>query len=116
MKIWISKGSEVPVREQLTTQIMLAVASGELKPGQRLPSIRELARRFEIHSNTANAAYRDLASQGWLEFRKGSGVYVRVLDQEVPLDARLEFHLVAQTSLEELRSYVRGFLSERDSG
>jgi hypothetical protein len=50
MKIWISKGSEVPVQERLTAQIMLAVASGGLRPGQRLPSTRELARRFDIHS------------------------------------------------------------------
>jgi GntR family transcriptional regulator len=61
MKLWISKNSEVPVAEQLTTQIMLAIHSGELKPNQKLPSTRELARRFALHSNTVNAAYRDLA-------------------------------------------------------
>jgi GntR family transcriptional regulator len=48
-----------------------------LKPGQKLPSTRELARRFKIHSNTVSAAYRDLAERGWVELRKGSGIYVR---------------------------------------
>ena len=58
---------------------MLAINSGELKANQKLPSTRELARRFALHSNTVNAAYRDLARRGWLYFRKGSGVYVRSL-------------------------------------
>ena len=77
MRIWLSKNSEVPLREQLATQIMLGIVSEDLKPGQKLPSTRELAHRFRIHSNTVSAAYRDLAERGWVEFRKGSGIYVR---------------------------------------
>src|SRR2546423_9575062 len=79
MRLWLSKNSDVPLREQLVRQIMLGVVSDDLKPGQRLPSTRELARRFRIHSNTVSAAYRDLERAGWLEVRKGSGVYVRQL-------------------------------------
>jgi GntR family transcriptional regulator len=91
MRLWLSKNSEVPLREQLTTQIMLGVVSDDLKPGQRLPSTRELARRYHIHSNTVSAAYRELSRRGWLEFRKGSGVYVRALTDDAPaLDAHLE--------------------------
>ncbi len=76
MRLWLSKSSDVPLREQLTTQIMLGIVSDDLRAGQRLPSTRELARRFRIHANTVSAAYRELAKQGWLEFRRGSGVYV----------------------------------------
>lgn len=76
MKIWLSKNSEVPVREQLTTQIILGVASGDLPVGARLPSTREIALRFSVHPNTVSNAYRQLAAQGWLEFRQGSGFYV----------------------------------------
>src|SRR5436305_5076379 len=95
MRLWLSKNSDVPLREQLVRQVMLGVVSDDLKPGQRLPSTRELARRFRIHSNTVSAAYRDLERAGWLELRKGSGVYVRRLGGDVshgdaPLDARLE--------------------------
>ena len=82
MRLWLSKNSEVPLREQLVRQIMLGVVSDDLKPGQRLPSTRELARRFRIHSNTVSAAYRELERRGWLEFRKGSGVYVRPLGED----------------------------------
>ncbi|MEO6393118.1 MAG: GntR family transcriptional regulator, partial [Pyrinomonadaceae bacterium] len=61
MKIWLSKSGEVSLREQLAAQIILGVVSGDLAPGQRLPSTRELARRYEIHANTVSAAYRNLA-------------------------------------------------------
>ena len=78
MRLWLSKNSEVPIREQLITQITLGIVSNDLKPSERLPSTRDLARRYSIHANTVSAAYRELARRGWVEFRKGSGVYVRV--------------------------------------
>jgi len=107
MKIWISKHSDVPVHEQLTTQIILAITSGELKPNQRLPSTRALARRFELHSNTVNSAYRDLAGKGWVNIRKGSGVYVRTLDQRAHPDAGLELDQLISTFLSTARK--RGY-------
>ncbi len=82
MRIWISKNSEVPIREQLVTQIVLGIVSNDLKVAERLPSTRELARRYDIHANTVSAAYRELAKRGWVEFRKGSGVYVRARNDE----------------------------------
>lgn len=77
MRLWFSPASEVPIYRQLVTQVVLAVLSGDLKPGDRLPSTRELARRFSIHPNTISAGYRQLAREGWTEFRHGSGVYVK---------------------------------------
>jgi len=77
MRLWLSRSSEVPLREQLVTQIRLGILSGDLKARQKLPSTRELARRFRIHSNTVSAAYRELHRAGLVEVRKGSGVYVR---------------------------------------
>jgi GntR family transcriptional regulator len=103
MRLWLSKNSEVPIREQLTTQIMLGVVSGDLKPGQRLPSTRELARRFRIHANTASAAYGELERRGWLESRKGSGVYVREFSRERELDAGLELDQLISAFLQRAR-------------
>ena len=76
MKIWVSKNSEVPVRDQLIAQITLGIASGDLRVGEKLPSTREIARRCEIHSNTVSSAYQKLVEQKLLEFRHGSGFYV----------------------------------------
>jgi DNA-binding transcriptional regulator YhcF (GntR family) len=77
VRLWFSSASEVPIYRQLVTQVVLAILSGDLNPGDRLPSTRELARRFSIHPNTISAGYRELAREGWTEFRHGSGVYVK---------------------------------------
>jgi GntR family transcriptional regulator len=107
MRLWLAKNSGVPLREQLATQIMLGITSGDLASGERLPSTRELARRFSIHSNTVSAAYRELARRGWVEFRKGSGVYVRLRAPDNPLEADLELDQLIQMFLQLARD--RGF-------
>ena len=89
MRLWLSRSSEVPLREQLQAQIILGIASKDLKAGQKLPSTRELALRYKIHANTVSAAYRELGKRGWVDFRKGSGVYVRQF-QSGPLDDKTE--------------------------
>jgi GntR family transcriptional regulator len=76
MQLWFSRTSEISIREQLATQVLLGIVSGELAPGQRLPSTRELARRFHLHPNTISAGYRQLERGNWVELRKGSGIYV----------------------------------------
>src|SRR3954464_9291333 len=76
MRFWLARNSEVPIREQLVTQVTLGILSGDLEPGRRLPSTRELARRFRVHANTVSAAYKQLEDEGLLESRHGSGVYV----------------------------------------
>jgi GntR family transcriptional regulator len=89
MRLWLNRTGEVSLREQLTTQVRLGILSRELRPGERLPSTRELARRFGIHANTASAAYRELEQDGWLEFRHGSGVYVRSTRPTLPRSPEL---------------------------
>jgi GntR family transcriptional regulator len=89
MQLWLSHGSEVSIREQLATQVILAILSDDLAPGQRLPSTRELARRFHLHPNTISAGYRQLERERWVEFRHGSGVYVRDKKPKVILSSSL---------------------------
>ena len=103
MRIWLSKSSEVPLREQLATQILLGIVSNDLKPGQKLPSTREIARRYDIHSNTVSAAFQDLERRGWVEFRKGSGVYVRELEADAVTDPKLELDQLISTLLQVAR-------------
>src|SRR5579871_618387 len=86
MRFWITKNSELSVREQLVRQVVLGILSEDLPAGHRLPSIRAVARRHQIHFNTVSAAYHDLMGQGWLELRRGSGLYVRPL-QSTGVDA-----------------------------
>ena len=51
MQLWFARGSEVSIREQLVTQVVLGILGDDLAPGQRLPSTRELALRFHLHPN-----------------------------------------------------------------
>ncbi|MGH9731363.1 MAG: GntR family transcriptional regulator [Candidatus Acidiferrales bacterium] len=74
MQLWFARETEVSLREQIVTQVALGILCGELAPGQRLPSIRELARRFRLHPNTVSAGYRQLDRERWVEFRRGSAV------------------------------------------
>jgi DNA-binding transcriptional regulator YhcF (GntR family) len=84
MRFWITRNGEVPIREQLVRQAVLGILSNDLSPGTRLPSVRALARRHRIHSNTVSAAWHDLLDQGWVELRRGSGLYVRPLPNTPP--------------------------------
>jgi len=77
MRLWLNRKGDVSLRDQLVTQVVLGILCRELLPGARLPSTRELARRFGIHANTASAAYTQLEREGWVEQRHGSGVFVR---------------------------------------
>src|SRR5215469_12877685 len=77
MRFWFVHSGEVSIREQIVTQVTLGILSEELAPGERLPSTRELARRFGLHANTVSGAYRQLETEGWVESRHGSGVFVR---------------------------------------
>ena len=85
MQLWFARGTEVTLRDQLVTQIILGIQCNDLSPGQRLPSTRELSRRFRLHPNTVSAGYRQLEREQWVEFRHGSGIYVRQTKPDLPL-------------------------------
>ncbi len=106
MRFWFDHSSEVTLREQITTQIRLGILSGELAPGERLPSIREIARRFRVHSNTVSAAYAQLRQESWVVHRRGSGVFVRGdCSSAVPYDRSAKYTpSVEQAILEFLRT------------
>ena len=119
MQFWFARGSEIPVRQQLVTQVVLGILCNDLAPGQRLPSTREMARRFHLHPNTVSAAYRQLGKEKWVEFRRGSGVYVRAVRPKAAASAAKPEGLIANLVLEsrraglslgELRRHLRDWL------
>ena len=77
MDLVLNRRGGVPVRDQLVAQLELKILSGDLAPGQKLPSVRALARRLKVHPNTVSAAYQDLKTGGQVELRRGSCVFVR---------------------------------------
>ena len=78
--------SPVPLYEQIATRVRVAVASGELSPGDALPSVRQVAGRARINPATVVQAYRELEADGFVEMRQGAGTFV----QEVLPDKRIE--------------------------
>jgi DNA-binding transcriptional regulator YhcF (GntR family) len=76
INIVINRDSPVPLRDQIVEQIGLQIASGSLQGNEKLPSIRALATKLNIHQSVINAAYNNLAEIGMLEIRHGSGVRV----------------------------------------
>jgi GntR family transcriptional regulator len=107
MRLWLNRTGEVSLREQLVTQVVLAILCKEILPGQRLPSTRDVARRFNIHANTASAAYRELDREGWVEFRHGSGVYVRTNHPTAPASPQTAAELVIDRLIGELVAGAR---------
>ena len=61
---------------QILNQIKYMVASGRLKPGDKLPPVRKLAQQLLINPNTVARAYRELEAANVLNTRQGSGVFV----------------------------------------
>ena len=72
----ITTGSTVPIYRQILDQICRAVATGQLAPGEQMPSVRALAEQLVINPNTVARTYADLIREGVLEAQKGKGVFV----------------------------------------
>jgi GntR family transcriptional regulator/MocR family aminotransferase len=77
LEISFKKGDEhSPLYLQLESEIIQLICRGILKPGQALPSSRELAQSLQLNRKTVVATYEELSSQGWVEIRDRSGVYI----------------------------------------
>ena len=75
MFLRIEKGSAVPISRQIENQIATLCASGAVRPGERLPSVRELARELAVNQNTVLRVYERLCGDGLLEMRHGQGTF-----------------------------------------
>lgn len=83
MHFQINAASRFPIYEQLVRQVREAVARGDLKPGDRLPAVRNLSQDLVVNPNTVARAYSELARDGLLFNRPGRGVFVADLKPEV---------------------------------
>ena len=73
----LSPTSGTPLYLQLVERLKHSIATGAIKAGEQLPSVRKMAEDLVINPNTVVRAYRDLESEGIVELRHGSGVFVR---------------------------------------
>ncbi|MFT3807794.1 GntR family transcriptional regulator [Arenimonas sp.] len=87
LMIQIATGDPRPIGKQIADAVRMKIATGDLKTGDQLPSVRGLAQQLTINPNTVAKAYAELTAEGWLESRQGMGLYVsaprqRLSDEE----------------------------------
>jgi GntR family transcriptional regulator len=76
MTIRVRSDSPVPIYEQIVTQAVFAVASGDLPPGEMLPSVRDLSAELVVNPNTVARAYQELERLGVIAAKRGLGMEV----------------------------------------
>jgi GntR family transcriptional regulator len=82
MKIQIDLRSDIPITNQIVEQIQQQLATGALKPGDQLPTVRALALDLRVNFNTVARAYRLLDDAGIISTQQGRGTYI--LEQPPP--------------------------------
>lgn len=90
MEFSICPATGVPIYRQLTEQICSAVARGQLRADQRLPSVREMSQTLVVNPNTIARAYSNLERDGVLYTRPGLGVFVAKTPAPLAKKARRE--------------------------
>ena len=76
VRIRVNPALPTPIWSQIEESVRHLVASGALRPGDALPSVRDLAREQRINPNTVANAYQRLADAGVVEARRGEGTFV----------------------------------------
>lgn len=125
MNIIISNTAGIPIYEQIKEQIKAAIIKGELKDGDLLPSIRQLAKDLQISVITTMRAYNDLEEEGFIVSVQGKGSYVKPQNPELMKEKKLleiEENLVAainaaklvKLSQDELINMLKFLMEEED--
>ena len=76
LNVNVDRADRTDLYEQVAGEIRRAIASGEAKPGDRLPPAKDLAAVLGVNTNTVLRALRILRDEGLLEFRRGRGISV----------------------------------------
>lgn len=90
LEIKLSEASGVPYYRQIKDQIAHMIRVGELKPGERLPSVRDLASRCLVSLITVRRSYADLEAEKWIVKRQGQGTYVSENVEMISSEQKLE--------------------------
>jgi GntR family transcriptional regulator len=101
----INSRSPTPLYAQIASRLRVAIASGELRAGDGLPSVRQLAGRLRINPATVVQAYRELELDGLVQTRQGAGTFV----QDLAADRR------QNEREQEARRIVRDMLAQAGS-
>lgn len=124
MDIVIRNASELPIYEQISSQIKALIINGTLKEGEILPSIRVIAKELKVSVITTKRAYSELERDGFIETVQGRGSFVGARNLELIREEQLkqiELHVqkaveaarIGNIQLDELREILK-FMYEGD--
>jgi GntR family transcriptional regulator len=105
IKFVLDPKAGVPFYRQIIDQIKFGIASGNLKAGEQLPTVRSVAVDLKVNLNTVTKAYKELEIQNILETQQGSGTYIGRTELKIPPGERKaklesicnEFHTIAHS-------------------
>jgi len=106
LEISIDPKSGVPLYRQIIESVKFAISRGDLAPGDKLPTVRQLAVELEVNPNTVIRAYREMEIEGVLDPQQGSGTFVT--DRRPEVDA-LEKRRMLDQILTELIARASGY-------
>jgi GntR family transcriptional regulator len=121
----VTTGAGTPIYRQIIDQVRLGVATGSLRPGQAMPSVRSLAERLVVNANTVVKAYAELVRDGVLEAQQGMGFFVaekrqiyskveRLRRLRLAVDDFIHEAVFLDFSAEQIRKVVDAKLTELD--
>lgn len=112
MKLFINTRSGVPIYKQLVQQIEKGIVGEILRPGDQLPTVREVALDLTINPNTVARAYRELEHLGLIESVQGRGTFIA---DSITLPKTEEKELIFRQRLDELMQEARQLNLEPDA-
>ncbi len=96
-----------PIYEQIRDELQKLILTGVIPPGDKLPSVRELAQELAINPNTIQRAYRELEQSGYIDSVPGKGNFA-ALKQEAAFQRKDELMVRLRETAAELRSLGAG--------
>jgi GntR family transcriptional regulator len=97
----IDENVGIPVWIQIRKRLIYSIISGQYKPGEQLPTVRELAVQLDINYNTVNKVYQDLERDGFITTRRGKGTFVAEVDEKMLLALDNKVELLADELVRE---------------
>src|SRR6266478_1626873 len=100
---YVNPSDPTPLYAQLTRAIQFAIATGKLRIGEQLPTVRQMAVDLKINANTVAKVYLELERTGTVETRRGEGTFISDWRPEARSDSSRDDHL---------RDFIDRFIAE----
>jgi GntR family transcriptional regulator len=109
MRLQVDLESKVPIYVQVEDQVRALIAAGQLRPGEQLPTIRELAADLRVNYNTIARAYLELDRDSVISTQRGRGTFVAGVPDEKQMarKRRQKLHTIVRSALDE--AYLLGY-------